>query len=264
MFGLFRKKKKKLSSETRETPDTSQRNEAVLQTNTTIARWDTELAQIQRNFQAVLNDATTQSAPIVDALETNFAPLTRLWNTIRPQLHAHGERVSDLWDEISNHLADDDSVSDAAMEREGSKRDEYLTNLEILYTRQFREVMARGAHVMKQRVSDDDSRRLFEGGAAPRVIGEWHAQQPWEAMIRAEHAINRYRNTRDVPLDLLKAYQRASLEFNTTWLKVEAKHAPLMQPHIEKKLEGFMHHVNRKLRSHWQWREFEKDPSQTD
>jgi hypothetical protein len=63
------------------------------------------------------------------------------------------------------------------------------------------------------------------------------------------------RERKDVPLDLLREYERASRGYWTTRLTIEADFAPEQRPFVERRIESSMKGVNKTLRQHWQWRQ---------
>ena len=227
-----------------------------------VNRWDTFIAEVTASFDAVLQQALAQAEPIIAAVEVDLSTLTMPWTATKHQQHQHTERISDQWDEISDEFSevlgdyDDEheAAADAIMDRQGNKRDEANTELEIKYETAFRNVMARAAEVMKGRAdSDDNIRRAFAASGA-MYLGERAALPAWQTMTRAQTRINNYRNRKDVPLALLQEYEHAAREYWTTRLNVEAEHVPEQQKYVAGKLEAYLKDAFKILRQHRQWK----------
>jgi hypothetical protein len=218
-----------------------------------IERWDASIADIESRFEEVLARARADSEAALGSLQADFGPLSRIWSAIEHQMHQHTEEISDSWDEISDQLSEIDDVSEEVIDREGNKRDLASCEIEIRYTRAYREEMARAAEALRQLGTVEASSLFVASGAL--FIGQRQAQQAWEAMTRAETRINLYRESRDVPMPLLEELESSARQYWTTLFSVEAEHVPDKQRHVADKIESRMKDVNRTLQQHWQWRQ---------
>ena len=73
-------------------------------------------------------------------------------------------------------------------------------------------------------------------------------------MMRAQTAINGYRDRKDVPLALLEELEATSRSYWTTVLMVEAEHVPELTQYVDAKIDRYMKDVTRTLQQYWQWR----------
>ena len=87
------------------------------------------------------------------------------------------------------------------------------------------------------------------------AVAERQALDLWEAMTRALTQINQYRERKDVPLELLREYERAGRGYWTERLTAEAAFAPEQRPFVTQRIESYMKSVNKTLRQYWQWRQ---------
>ena len=97
--------------------------------------------------------------------------------------------------------------------------------------------------------------RMFAAVGA-MALAERQALDLWEAMTRTHNQISSYRDRKDVPLDLLRQYERAGRGYYTTRVTAEADYAPEQRPFVAQKIDSYMKSVHKTLRQHWQWREF--------
>jgi hypothetical protein len=74
-------------------------------------------------------------------------------------------------------------------------------------------------------------------------------------MTRAHGRIRRYRERTDVPLELLRGYERTGRDYWTTRAGAEADFAPEQRPFVEQRVESSMKGVHKTLRQYWQWRQ---------
>ena len=88
------------------------------------------------------------------------------------------------------------------------------------------------------------------------ALAERLALPMWEAMTRAAAQISQYRARKDVPLDLLREYERVARGYWTQRLTAEADFAPELRQFVPQKIDSYMTSVYATLRQHWQWRQF--------
>ncbi len=259
-----------------------------------VSRWDGLIALIRQQFEQVLYEAWGAVAPLVADIDLDLTPLTRAWGAVDHQLRMHVDRVSDGWDRISDEFSDVDHVPDGFVYREGCKRDAANRELELRHTQFTRTIMARAAEQMRTRaVSRDtaghlcphcrgilavcgtviiqvrsvrcgcgvdvvvepaDGWRTFAANGA-RLLAEKAALPHYEAMLRAELAIRQYRERRDVPVELLVAYEQAARDHWTKVFEGEASYVPELRPHVQAKIAMHMKEPHRLLRNYWQWRQ---------
>lgn len=259
-----------------------------------IQRWDSALADLRRDFGAVLAEATAGSEPLIAATESDLTPLTLPWNTIEVRRREFGERLSDKWDELGDLMSECDAFTHEMMDREGSKRDAALVELEISYLGANRSVMARAADRIRQiaLVADASQRkcqycgaqldrvtpvsealnvecgycnamntvepgnalRMFAAMGAPH-LAEQAAFPDLAAMMRAENQMHQYRESKDVPLRLLEEFESSARRYHTTRLTVEAGYNPEQAKYVETKLARYMKDAHKTLKHYWQWRQ---------
>lgn len=260
-----------------------------------IERWNAAIADVLARVDAVLADASTGSQAVIPHIGSDLTPLVQPWGAVEHQMHQYREQIAETWLRIGDEFSEVDGLPDGVMWREGAKRNWATKEIEIRYTRAYRLAVAAAADVMRQRALQADARtrlcrrcgapldriRLsgmalnvecgyclavvtIEPGPALRafaVVGamalaERQALDLWEAMTRALTQINYYRERNDVPLELLRDYERAGRGYWTERLTAEADFAPEQRPFVAEKIESYMKSVNKTLRQHWQWRQF--------
>ncbi len=99
--------------------------------------------------------------------------------------------------------------------------------------------------------------RVFAASGA-RWVGEWDGFQSWAAMSRYEMQIQKFRKTRDVPMELLHNYNNAATNYWNVVFGSEAQLVPAMAGHAPSKVDAHLKPTRKLLRSHWQWREMEE------
>ena len=260
-----------------------------------IERWNAAIADVLGRVDATLSDATAGSQAVIARIGSDLTPLVQPWGAVEHQMHQYREQIADAWLRISDDFSQVGDLPDGVMRREGGKRDWAASEIEIRYTRAYRLALAAAADVMRQRALAADARtcpcrrcgapldrvqlsglalnvecgycravNTIEPGQALRafaVVGamalaERRALDLWEAMTRAHTRIKHYRDRNEVPLELLREYERAGRGYWTTRLGAEADFAPELRPFVAQKTESYMSGVNKTLRQHWQWRQF--------
>jgi hypothetical protein len=260
-----------------------------------IERWNAAIAGVLGRVDATLADASAGSQAVIAHIGSDLTPLVQPWGVVEHQMHQYREQIAETWLRISDELSTVSSLPDGVMWREGAKRDWATKEIEIRYTRAYRLAVAAAADVMRHRALQADAHacpcrrcgalldrtrlsgmalnvecgycravNTIEPGRALRafaVVGamalaERQALDLWEAMTRALTQINYYRERKDVPLELLREYERAGRGYWTKRLAAEADFAPEQRPFVTQKIESYMKSVNKTLRQHWQWRQF--------
>ena len=260
------------------------------------ADWDRFIAEVQGRLQELLQQKVAESEPLIAAVQGDTQALMLLWGAVEHQMQNLQEEISDRWDEVCDELADDESASEELVNAEGQKRDLGNLELELAYLGAYREVCARAAKKMMDWALNEDARtrfcsecggplvsfligqaqniqcpacgadqtvepgqsfRMFAASGA-RWVGEWDAFPHFQAMKRFECQIQQYRNSQDVPLELLKSYHDAAQEYWGTAFGVEAQLVPQMAKDIPNKVAAMMKGAQKLLRQHWQWRSFEE------
>jgi hypothetical protein len=260
-----------------------------------IERWNAAIDDVLARVDGTLADASVGSREVIARIGSDLTPLVLPWGAVEHQMHQYREQIADTWNRISDEFSAVGNLPDGVMRREGAKRDRASNEIEIRYTRAYRLTMAAAADVMHQRAIAADARaspcgrcgapldrirlsgmalnvecgycravNTIEPGPALRMfavsgamaLAERQALDWWEAMMRTHRQIKDYRESKDVPLDLLREYERVARGYYTTRLTVEADFAPEQRPFVREKIESSMKGVNKTLRQHWQWREF--------
>jgi hypothetical protein len=259
-----------------------------------IERWNAAIAEVLARVDATLADATAGSQPVIARIESDLTPLVQPWGAVEYQMHQYREQVADAWRGISDELSGVSDLPDGALWQEGGKRDWATSEIEIRYTRAYRLAVAAASDVLRQRAvaADARSRRCGQCGAqldrirlsglalnvecgycravntiepglalrafaavGAMALAERQALDQWEAMTRAHGRIKRYRERTDVPLELLRGYERAGRDYWTTRAGAEADFAPEQRPFVEQRVESSMKGVHKTLRQYWQWRQ---------
>lgn len=260
-MGWFSRRSSKKSSEVEEQrPVASEDAEVAAQTAeaaAVVARWDKAIAKIQARFDEVLQQALTESEPLIAATQTDLGPVTRVWNGVEAKKHKHCDKISDRWDRICDDLAELDELPDELIDREGDKRDRANCEIDVRYHRAYRDVMARAAEQMQQwaATSGDANAQAIFAGSGALCLAQRAAFDSWATMKRAETEMNSYRNKRDVPMTLLEEFSDAARAYWETLLTVEADQVPEIRQHVPMKLAGYTKTIEKTLRQYWQWRE---------
>jgi hypothetical protein len=259
-----------------------------------IERWNAAIADVLARVDALLADASAGSQALIANIGSDLTPLVQPWGAVEHQTHLYREQIAETWLRISDEFSAVDGLPDGVMWREGAKRNWATKEIEIRYTRAYRLAVAAAAEVMRQRALQADARTCLcrrcgapldrirlsgmalnvecgyclavvtiEPGLALRAfaavgamaLAEREALHLWEAMTRALTRINSYRERKDVPIELLREYERAGRGYWTKRLTTEAEFAPEQRPFVTQKIESYMKSVNKTLREHWQWRQ---------
>lgn len=259
-----------------------------------IERWNAAIADVLARVDATLTDASAGSQAVIAHIGPDLTPLVQPWGAVEHQMHQYREQIAETWNRISDELSGVGGLPDGVMWREGGKRDWATSEIDIRYTRAYRLAMAAAADVMLQRALQADARtcpcrrcgaaldrvrlsgmalnvecgyclavNTIEPGLALRAfavagamaLAERQALDLWEAMTRAHKQINHYRERKDVPLELLREYERAGRGYWTTRVGAEADFVPEQRPFVAQKIESSMKSVHKTLRQHWQWRQ---------
>jgi hypothetical protein len=259
-----------------------------------IERWNAAIADVLARVDATLADASAGSQAVIARIGSDLTPLVQPWAAVEHQMHQYREQVADTWLRISDELSEISDLPDGVMWREGGKRDWATSEIEIRYTRAYRLALAAASDVLRHLALQADARtclcgqcgaqldrirlsglalnvecgycravNTIEPGQALRAfaavgamaLAERQALSWWEAMTRAHARIRHYRERKDIPLDLLREYERAGRGYWTTRLTTEADFAPEQRPFVEQRIESSMKDVNKTLRQHWQWRQ---------
>jgi hypothetical protein len=259
-----------------------------------IERWNAAIADVLARVDATLTDASVGSQAVIAHIGSDLTPLVQPWGAVEHQMHQYREQVAETWNRISDQLSKAGSLPDDVMWREGMKRNWATTEIEIRYTRAYRLAVAAAADILRHRALQADARtcpcrrcgaaldrirlsgmalnvecgyccamNTIEPGQALRAfaavgamaLAERQALDLWEAMTRALTQINYYRERKDVPLELLREYERAGRGYWTERVGAEADFAPEQSPFVTQRIESYMKSVNKTLRQHWQWRQ---------
>ena len=89
-------------------------------------------------------------------------------------------------------------------------------------------------------------------------VGEYDGFASWAAMLRHELQIQKFRKTKDVPMELLHNYNNAATQYWNIVFGSEAQLVPAMAGHAPTKVASRLKETRKLLRSHWQWREMEE------
>jgi hypothetical protein len=258
-----------------------------------IERWNAAIADVLVRVDATLSDASAGSQAVIARIGSDLTPLVLPWGAVEHQMHKYREQIAETWLRISDELSAVGNLPEGVMRREGAKRNWTTNEIEIRYTRAYRLAMAAAADVMRHRAVAADAHacpcrrcgalldrirlsgmalnvecgycramNTIEPGLALRAfaavgamaLAERQALDLWEAMTRALAKINGYRERKDVPLELLREYERAGRGYWTERLTAEADYAPEQRPFVTQKIESHLTSVHKTLRQHWQWR----------
>jgi hypothetical protein len=261
--------------------------------NQVIERWNAAIAEVLARVDATLADATAGSQAVIAHVGSDLTPLVQPWGAVEHQMHQYREQIAETWLRISAEFSNVDNLPDGVVWREGGKRDWATSEIEIRYTCAYRLAVAAAADLMRQRALQADAHacscrqcgalldrirlagmalnvecgycravNTIEPGRALRmfavvgamVLAERQALEEWVAMTRAHKQINHYRERKDVPLELLRQYERAGRDYWTKRVTAEADFVPEQRPFVTQKIESYMKGVNKTLRQHWQWR----------
>ena len=257
--------------------------------------WDQRLAQIQQEFSQVLAEAVAQSAPLIDAVQNDFSEIERHWRPAEQEKDRAQAAITRVWNSSSRAI-NREHESDEARDFQMNKADYATLEIEIAHQAAYREVRARAANAMLQFALHSDARsrhctgcgqpitsilidraqniscpgcgapQTVEPGNAFRMfaaagalwVGEYDGFPSWAAMCRYELQIQKFRKTRDVPMELLHNYNNAATHYWTTVFGSEAQLIPAMAAHAPIKTAARLKETRKLLRSHWQWREMEE------
>jgi hypothetical protein len=257
--------------------------------------WDNRIAQIQNEFSLVLAEAVAQSAPIIDAIQDSFTELERHWIPAGQEKDRAQAAVDRVWNSLSRAI-NKEHESEEDRNFQMHKSEFGSLEIEIAYEAAFREVRARAAQVMLNYALHSDARsrnctgcgqpitsilidraqniqcpacstpQTVEPGVAFRVfatcgalwVGHWDGIHSWATMCRCELQIQKFRKTRDVPMELLHNYNNAATTYWNVVFGSEAHLVPAMAAHAPAKIDAHLKPTRKLLRSHWQWREMEE------
>ena len=265
-----------------------------MQQQQVVDRWNAAIADVLARVDATLGDATAGSQELIERLGPDLGPLTQPWGAVKHQMHQYSGEISDTWNRISEEFSAVRDLPEGTTWREGGKRNWTTREIEIRHTRAYRLTMGAAADVLRDRALQADARtrmcrrcgasldhirlsgmalnvecgyclavNTIEPGPALRMFAVtgamWLAERQalglWEAMTRAHGQIKDYRDSKDVPLELLREYERVSRGYWTERLTAEADFAPEQRPFVAQKIDSYMKGVNKTLRQHWQWRQ---------
>jgi hypothetical protein len=219
-----------------------------------VRSWDSTIASLLRQSDELLAKASAEHDAALASLGSDLQIFSRIWSRTQAQHRTFGEQLQEVWNTICDDLANL-APPEEVMNREGAKRDLSNCELQIQYTRAERFAMARVAEELKRRAdAGDEAARGNLVGSYARYLGERAAHADWEIMQRAQARINVPRDRKDVPLAQLEELESSARRYFTTWLEVEASHAPLQQPYVAAKIERYMKDIEKTLRQYWQWR----------
>lgn len=296
MFGLFKKKPQPVVDTVQEAPQHAPPPVVAPQGPMPSAvEMDQRIAQTQQEFSALLEQAVAQSIPVADATQNDFAPLEQLWIPIEQERDKATSAMSRTWNACSRAI-NREHESDEAREFQASKVDYASLEIEIAYQGAFRQMRARAAQAMLNFALHSDARsrcctgcgqpitsilidraqniqcpacsapQTVEPGMAFRVfatvgalyVGHYDGIHSWADMLRYEMQIQKFRKTRDVPMELLHNFNNAAQNYWNVVFASEAQLVPAMAAHAPVKTDARMKEVRKLLRSHWQWREMEE------
>jgi hypothetical protein len=259
-----------------------------------IERWNAVIADMLVRVDAILADARVGSQAVIGQIGSDLTPLIRPWGAVEQQMRQCRDQIAETWLRVSEELSAVRGLPEGTTWREGGKRDWATREIDIRYTRAYRLAMAAAADVMRQRALEADARtrqcrrcgaaldrirlsgmalnvecgycravNTIEPGQALRAfagvgamaLAERQALDRWEAMTRALAQINDYRDRQDVPLGLLREFERAGRGYWIERVTAEASFAPEQRQFAAQKIESGMKGVNKTLRQHWQWRQ---------
>lgn len=256
---------------------------------------DQRIEQIRQEFAAVLGQAVAASEATVAATQNDFSELERLWRPVDAERDKAQAGMTRSWNACSRAI-NREHESDEARDYQMNKCDFASLEIEIAYQGAIREVRARAAQAMLNFALHSDARsrsctacaqpissilidraqniqcpacgapQLVEPGMAFRVfaavgalyVGHYDGMHSWADMERYEMQIQKFRNTKDVPMELLHNYHSAAQNYWSVVFGSEAELVPAMAAHAQSKIDAHMKASRKLLRSHWQWREMEE------
>lgn len=256
--------------------------------------FESEVAQLRSAFAGYLQQKSEESSPLLESMGNNLSALDQVWNPAEQELEQATLNLKHAWNRASSSLTRERGSQE---QKGGLDRryEVEKAEMEFDFTRAFRHVRALAANALMQRALHTDARtRVCVSCAQPMVnllvgqsqnmncpacgvmqlvepgndfrlfavsaalwVGEWDAIEHWLAMKRTEVQIRQYRERAQVPLPLLQNYHNAAQACYSTTFGVEAQLVPPKAAHIPRQMKAHMKDVNRLLRDHWQWREFE-------
>jgi hypothetical protein len=246
MFGLFGKKKTKASSGA-EVQDSSP--QVLPATGQKLAEWDATIAQIKGEFHALIEEKRQESEALVPS--GNVDAVDRLWAAVESQLEKSQKALFRAWSSTETVVGRDEQAAHELPPAE-TKYHEENNELEIAFQGASRELLARTAQAVMQANAS-----AVQGMA--HFIGKWEGFPHWQNMQRAHMRIDRYRSTKDVPMELLHQYHDAAQAYWSTACGAEARLVPHLVSHLPKTIEARMKESRKFLRNHWQWRSYEEE-----
>ena len=260
-----------------------------------IERWNAAIADVLARVDATLADASAGSQAVIAHIGSDLGPLVRPWAVVEHQMHQYSEQIAQAWNRIGDEFSEVRDLPEGVVWREGGKRNWTTNEIEIRHKRAYRLAVGAAADVMRQRALQADAHdrpcrqcgapldRIRLSGMALNVecgycravntiepgrelrmfaavgamaLAERQALDRWETMTRTLNQINSYRERKDVPLELLRQYERAARGYWTTRVTAEADYVPEQRPFAAQKIDSHLKSVHKTLRQHWQWREF--------
>lgn len=119
-----------------------------------------------------------------------------------------------------------------------------------------REVATRVEVIERRLAYEQDPARFAAGYAAQDADVAAAIARARAALDSVDLPAAQLRRRKDVPLELLREYERAGRGYWTMRLTAEADFAPEQRPFVTQKIESYMKSVHKTLRQHWQWRQF--------
>ena len=298
MFQFFRKQRgsELAAARLEETTPAIESDGLVTPQHPKLLVWRATIDEIHRGFARRVEQARVDAAKVIATAQVDSSEHEVLWDKVDGELSRAQRQLYNAWNRMHSALWGSDAVDEETLTREERRLDEEGCELELLFEagrRESRADAARsirafamrydarmrscegcGAHLgaplivqaqvitcrgcgTRQNVEPGIAFHVFASSGA-RWLGEWYAFPDYQLMKREEVRIGGFRKKDDVPLAMLQAYHDAALDYWSTALGIEVNLVPYLDPHLERMIDARMKEARKLLRSHWQWRGYEK------
>lgn len=257
-------------------------------------RWDAEILAIRGEFQEQLADAEAASIDMIESQVEGFPDLATPWQMLSAKMHEATEKLSEAWERFDEEQDEHETLSDDDFSRQERKLGAETTEIELDFRRSHDGIMAKLGQSMFERMNQEnipdytcqhcggalalDSksalstnvecshcqsictinptllRRIFAGSGA-QALAKAEAFPHYESSQRLLVAIEEYRESKDVPLELLKQFEASQMLYWKTLIQREADYVPDKAKDVERLLEPKLKGVQKMLKRYRAWQE---------
>jgi hypothetical protein len=187
---------------------------------TAVERWDAFLAQIEGRARSVRTEAEGSARAFIAQVAGggDYQPLSHQLMAVRSRLQELETMITDTWHaKVDDAIVAEGADRDAARAKGDALRYKLDDEREELEPRIFAE-LARQRHAHGQTES--------VAAIAAHAVAQEAAVHEWRAMRAVERALHAIRPP--VPLEPIKAYERAQITYWRAYLRVRSQFEPIL------------------------------------